>query len=147
MLCASLPGIELIWRAYGFLLLAWKSCARFVFQAIVKKAELINLILQMNKRTLKIFGALVVGAGAIGTAGTFLKKRSKRLKDGCSGEVPVTVWARPGMSVTFRAELKPGRDAADRTFKVATLLSNRRVLLVGMSGEHTESEFERTRFD
>jgi hypothetical protein len=100
----------------------------------------------MNKRTLKIFGVLVVGAGAIGTAGAFLKKRSKRLKDGCSGEVPAGVWARPGMSVTFRAELKPGRDAAERTFKVSELLSNRRVLLVGVLGEHTESEFEPVRF-
>jgi hypothetical protein len=101
----------------------------------------------MNKRALKIFGVLVVGAGAIGTAGAFLKKRSKRLKDGCSSEVPVAVWARPGMSVTFRAELKPGRDAAERTFKVSELLSNRRVLLVGVLGEHTENEFEPIRFN
>jgi hypothetical protein len=49
------------------------------------------------------------------------------------------------MLVVFRAELKPGRDASERTFRVAELLPNGRVLLVDIAGEHTESEFERVR--
>jgi len=52
------------------------------------------------------------------------------------------VWARPGMSVTFRAELKPGRNRDDRTFRVKELLPSGRVSLHGVEGEHTESEFE-----
>jgi hypothetical protein len=49
------------------------------------------------------------------------------------------------MSVTFRAELKPGRDAAERTFRVAELLPNGRVTVEGIAGEHVENEFERIR--
>ena len=32
--------------------------------------------------------------------------------------MPANVWARPGMTVTFRAELMPGRDREARTAKV-----------------------------
>lgn len=52
------------------------------------------------------------------------------------------VWARPGMNVIFRAELMPGRDASERTFQVTSLLPSGRVLLAGVSGEHTETEFQ-----
>jgi hypothetical protein len=52
------------------------------------------------------------------------------------------VWARPGMSVTFRAELMPGRDRDSRTFRVKELLPSGRVSLHDADGEHTESEFE-----
>ncbi|MDQ3804523.1 MAG: hypothetical protein M3416_11905, partial [Acidobacteriota bacterium] len=51
-------------------------------------------------------------------------------------------WARPGMPVTFRAELMPGRGRAERTFRVSEVLPSRRVLLAGFMGEHTASEFE-----
>jgi len=51
-------------------------------------------------------------------------------------------WARPGMSVTFRAEIMPSRDRAERTFRVTKLLPSGRVLLEGVAGEHTENEFE-----
>jgi len=54
-------------------------------------------------------------------------------------------WARPGMSVTFRAEIMPSRDRAERTFRVVKLLPSKRVLLEGVAGEHTESEFEPVR--
>ena len=54
-------------------------------------------------------------------------------------------WARPGMSVTFRAELMPGREHAERTFRVAELLPSGRVLLEGTGGEHAENEFEPAR--
>jgi hypothetical protein len=46
------------------------------------------------------------------------------------------------MSVTFRGELMPGRQRAERTFFVAELLPSGRVRLEGVAGEHTESEFE-----
>ena len=57
------------------------------------------------------------------------------------------VWARPGMLVTFRAELMPGRDGRERTFRVKELLPSGRVLLHGVEGEHAEKEFERVQFD
>lgn len=53
------------------------------------------------------------------------------------------VWARPGMQVTFRAELMPGRDNEARTFKVTDLLPSGRVLLDRVAGEHAQKEFER----
>src|SRR5712691_7080078 len=52
------------------------------------------------------------------------------------------VWARPGMQVTFRAELMPGREASERTFQVTELLRSGRVLLHGAVGEHAQKEFE-----
>lgn len=46
------------------------------------------------------------------------------------------------MRVTFRAELMPGRDREDRTFRVKELLPSGRVSLHDFEGEHTENEFE-----
>ena len=46
------------------------------------------------------------------------------------------------MMVTFRAELMPGRDAEQRTFKVTDLLPSGRVLLDRVAGEHAQKEFE-----
>ena len=54
-------------------------------------------------------------------------------------------WARPGMAVTFRAELMPSRDPSERTVRVAELLPSGRVKLEGFAGEHTETEFEPVR--
>jgi hypothetical protein len=54
-------------------------------------------------------------------------------------------WARPGMPVTFRAELMPGRSRAERTFRVAELLPSGRVTLEEVSGDHAEAEFEAIR--
>jgi hypothetical protein len=51
-------------------------------------------------------------------------------------------WARPGMGVTFRAELMPGRSRAERTFRVEEILPSGRVTLEDFNGDHTESEFE-----
>jgi hypothetical protein len=81
----------------------------------------------------------------VGTARALLMNRPGRRKRNSHTGPPTDVWARPGMHVVFRAELKPGRDASERTFRVAELLSNGRVLLEGITGEHTESEFERVR--
>ena len=99
--------------------------------------------LVMKKRTKRVMGILALSAGALGAAGAlFMKMReARRTPDKGSGNV----WARPGMTVTFRAELKPGRDAAERTFRVAELLPNGRITVEGIAGEHAENEFERVR--
>jgi len=54
-------------------------------------------------------------------------------------------WARPGMPVTFRAELMPGRSRDERTFRVAEVTPSGRVLLENFNGEHAETEFEPVR--
>ncbi|HEU4713470.1 MAG TPA: hypothetical protein VFS76_18015 [Pyrinomonadaceae bacterium] len=96
----------------------------------------------MKKRTRWFLGGLAIAAGAVGAAGAYLKRRNmheaKRAGD---------VWARPGMSVTFRAELMPGRDRNERTFRVKELLVSGRVSLQGADGEHAEKEFEPVQFD
>ncbi|HET7113872.1 MAG TPA: hypothetical protein VFI57_09525 [Pyrinomonadaceae bacterium] len=96
----------------------------------------------MKKRTRWLLGGMALAAGAVGAASAFLKRRNmqepKRVGD---------VWARPGMAVTFRAELMPGRDRLERTFRVKELLSSGRVSLHGADGEHAEKEFEPIQFD
>jgi len=96
----------------------------------------------MKKRTRWLLGGLAVGAGAIGAVGAYWKKRNVN-----SSKKAGDVWARPGMPVTFRAELMPGRDRHDRTFLVKELLSNGRVSLHDAAGEHAEKEFEPIQFD
>ena len=85
---------------------------------------------------------MAIGAGAVSAASAYWKKKNvqaaKRVGD---------VWARPGMPVTFRAELMPGRDRLERTFTVKELLSSGRVSLQGVDGEHAEKEFEPVHFD
>jgi hypothetical protein len=54
-------------------------------------------------------------------------------------------WARPGMEVTFRAELMPGRARSERTFRVANILPSGRVTLESVTGDHSETEFEPVR--
>ena len=54
-------------------------------------------------------------------------------------------WARPGMPVTFRAELMPGRSRDERTFRVAEILPSGRITLEEFTGDHAESEFEAIR--
>ena len=49
------------------------------------------------------------------------------------------------MEVVFRAELMPGREGSERTFRVLNLLPSGRVVLDGVVGEHAEKEFERIR--
>jgi hypothetical protein len=95
----------------------------------------------MNKRTRWLLGGLAVGAGAISAAFAYRKKNHVQLQK--KGDV----WARPGMPVTFRAELMPGRDRTQRTFLVKELLSSGRVSLHDADGEHTETEFEPIQFD
>ena len=100
----------------------------------------------MRKRTKRIIGAVALGIGAVGAAGAFLMKKGKPRRGRRAPDTKaIHAWARPGMSVTFRAELMPGRDASERTFRVKELLPSGRVLLHAVAGEHTESEFEPVR--
>ena len=92
----------------------------------------------MKKRTGWWIGAVALTAGAFGA---YWKKRNvqeRKLGD---------VWARPGMMVTFRAELMPGREREERTFRVKDLLPSGRVSLQGVDGEHAEKEFEPVELD
>jgi len=96
----------------------------------------------MKKRTRWLLGGMAFGAGAISAALAY-RKRNKLQVEKKTGDV----WARPGMPVTFRAELMPGRDRSQRTFMVKELLTNGRVLLHSADGEHVEREFEPVQFD
>jgi hypothetical protein len=93
----------------------------------------------MKDETKRWLSSLAVAAGTLGTA--FLIRKRAKSKEVVNGNK----WARPGMLVTFRAELMPGRDASERTYRVKTLLPSDRVLLDSVAGEHTKGEFERVR--
>ena len=82
----------------------------------------------MSRLIGNLLGGRLAGAAARGAAAATLHAAG--------------LWARPGMRVIFRAELMPGRDASERTFRVSEVLPSRRVLLTGFAGEHTASEFE-----
>jgi len=84
---------------------------------------------------------LALGAGAIGAVNAYWKRKNVQT------EKKADVWARPGMQVTFRAELMPGRDRHERTFLVKQLLPSGRVSLHEVDGEHAEKEFEPVQFD
>ena len=96
----------------------------------------------MQKRTKRLLGGLALAAGVVGAAGTYLKKRKRMRKPEPAPEKPGRIWARPGMTVTFRAELMPGRDRQERTAKVKQVLPSGRVLLHEINGEHAEKEFD-----
>jgi len=96
----------------------------------------------MKKRTGWLIGAFALTAGAIGAVSTQRKRKQMQATRKAND-----VWARPGMLVTFRAELMPGRERDDRTFRVKELLTRGRVLLHGVEGEHAEKEFEPVQFD
>ncbi len=96
----------------------------------------------MKKRTGWMIGAFALAAGAIGAAGAYWKRKHMQAPRKAGD-----VWARPGMMVTFRAELMPGRERHERTFRVKELLSSGRVSLHGADGEHAEKEFEPVQFD
>ncbi|HYJ46134.1 MAG TPA: hypothetical protein VEV81_05925 [Pyrinomonadaceae bacterium] len=93
----------------------------------------------MKSETKRWLGSLAVAAGTLGTA--LLIRKKVKSKESLNGDK----WARPGMLVTFRAELMPGRDSSERTFRVKTLLPSDRILLDEVAGEHTKGEFERLR--
>ena len=62
-------------------------------------------------------------------------------------DVPAgNIWARPGMMVTFRAEIMPGLNREKRTFRVKTVTPTGRVTLHDFNDEHGENEFEPLNF-
>ena len=85
-----------------------------------------------------------MAAGAVGAIGT-LMIRNNSVRRERRGKRNADIWARPGMEVVFRAELMPGRDASERTFRVHQLLPSGRVVLENFIGEHAEKEFEPVR--
>jgi hypothetical protein len=103
----------------------------------------------MKKRTRRLFGALAgLAAGAAGAALWARRRSSMREKRSIYPEYnrgSADRWARPGMRVTFRAELMPGREREGRTFSVKEVLPSGRVTLEGFAGEHAETEFEAAR--
>lgn len=60
--------------------------------------------------------------------------------------MPSRVWARPEMLVVFRAQIMPGKNREQRTFRVKDFLPNGRVTLYSFAGEHLENEFEAINF-
>jgi len=98
----------------------------------------------MRKNTKLLVGGLALAAGAIGAIGAVVMKRKKKTGLAARGarDKSADTWARPGMEVVFRAELMPGRQTAERTFHVVSLLPSGRVLLDGVAGEHAENEFQ-----
>ncbi|MDQ6788134.1 MAG: hypothetical protein M3033_15120 [Acidobacteriota bacterium] len=69
----------------------------------------------------------------------FLKKSDDKSKS-------TGIWARPEMAVTFRAEIMPGKNRDERTFRIQNVLANGRVLLYNFFGEHRQAEFEPINF-
>ncbi|HVF51471.1 MAG TPA: hypothetical protein VNA19_15395 [Pyrinomonadaceae bacterium] len=102
----------------------------------------------MKKRAKRLIGALALATGAAGAAlwlrrGAAGKPEDKATKKRQRKQPnEADRWARPGMSVTFRAELRPGLSRAERTFRIEQVLPSGRVVLQGFAGEHTETEFE-----
>ncbi|HXI24466.1 MAG TPA: hypothetical protein VNG71_11435 [Pyrinomonadaceae bacterium] len=99
----------------------------------------------MKKGTKHLLSGLALGVAAAGAIGAIIMNRNGKPKRGRRRREETgasDVWARPGMQVTFRAELMPGREASERTFQVTELLRSGRVLLSGAVGEHTQTEFE-----
>lgn len=93
----------------------------------------------MKKETKRLLGSIALTATTVGTFLLLGKRKSQ------GGAAHGNRWARPGMMVTFRAELMPGRDGSERTYRVLELLPSDRVLLEGVAGEHARTEFERVR--
>ncbi len=108
----------------------------------------------MHQRARRWLGGLAtLTVGMLGATIILKNKRANRTSAAAGRQRDVValnvadVWARPGMNVTFRAEVMPGRERAARTFRVASLLNQQRVRLEGVAGEHTENEFEPLRRD
>lgn len=86
-------------------------------------------------------------AGAVGAALIVRRRGASQSQQGKSiypeyNRRGADRWARPGMSVTFRAELMPGRSRAERTYRIDEILPSGRVVLEDFTGDHAESEFE-----
>jgi hypothetical protein len=95
----------------------------------------------MKKHSRWMMAGIALGAGAMGAVTAYRKRRNVHESR------KANVWARPGMMVTFRAELMPGREREERTFRVKELLTSGRVSLHGVDGEHAQKEFESVQLD
>ena len=98
----------------------------------------------MKKATKRVLGGIALAAGAVGAIGA-LMIRNDGARRRRRGKRDANIWARPGMEVVFRAELMPGRDGSEITFRVQQLLPSGRVVLENFAGEHVEKEFEPAR--
>jgi hypothetical protein len=74
-----------------------------------------------------------------------LRRRARRARTNLKPAAGAPGALAAGARLTFRAELMPGRQGAERTYTVARVLSNRRIELVGLSGQHAAGEFEPAR--
>jgi hypothetical protein len=86
-----------------------------------------------------------LGAGALGAALLLRRRGDVQRNKSIYPEYnrgSADRWARPGMNVTFRAQLMPGRSRAERTYRIAEITPSGRVILQDFTGEHTETEFE-----
>ncbi|HEY8204033.1 MAG TPA: hypothetical protein VIF81_04840 [Pyrinomonadaceae bacterium] len=99
----------------------------------------------MKKTTKRVLGGLALAGGAIGAIGALMIRNNGARRKRRGNRNVADIWARPGMEVVFRAELMPGRDASERTFRVQQLLPSGRVVLENFAGEHVEKEFEAAR--
>ncbi len=106
----------------------------------------------MKQRRKRLLGGLALALGGLGatvlwgrSSSARRKRMSKEQPDSYQRNTEGDRWARPGMMVTFRAEIMPARDRAARTFRVIKVLPSGRVTLEGVEGEHTRHEFERVR--
>jgi hypothetical protein len=101
----------------------------------------------MKRTGKRLLGGLALAVGGLGAVALLGRKKMARGRAARKQERERNLdrWARPGMSVIFRGELMPGRQRAERTFRVAELLTSGRVRLDGVAGEHTEHEFEQVR--
>jgi len=75
----------------------------------------------------------------------FKCKQTKKIRLRRNKHAPVSKWATIGTRLTFRAEVMPGRESGERTFKVARVLASGRVELSEIFGQHAETEFEPAR--
>ena len=97
-------------------------------------------------------GGIALALGTLAGAGVLWRRRhvgrrrmTKEPTDSYRRDTAGDRWARPGMHVTFRAEIMPARERTARTFRIVKVLPSNRVLLEGVAGEHAEQEFERAR--
>ena len=72
------------------------------------------------------------------------KRKKRKARSADEQHAPMNAWASVGMQLTFRAELMPGRERDQRTFTVERVLTNGRVELSGLFGQHNVAEFEPT---